>query len=617
MATLSADGTVTLTLFSGRIYTLAAGGDFGGGSLAANFLLDDDTPVPVPGFPIIAPESIAFPTGATRLRLTLSGSTDPAITYAVTLSTGNTPSSIGAETPAGVDAQIAASLPPTEINPGPITSWAAAGDSITASSIPAATYNSPMWHWIASHSSGKEVPWIQRVSNGGLAFAAGGHRVSDLNATHLPAILALDEKPSHVICQFGTNDTSRTTSPLISVLDYIEGYRTAINTARAAGVEIIIITAPQAQPYNSLADLNTATRAGQIAATNDALYELCDEMRVRLIDCRFLDNPTAPGETYRGVLLEGDLLGIHPLNSWHAAVGQEVAKVLRKYGVGPDIFAHTAVNAEPNFETTIPSFTAGRNLTCTGSLVNRPDAAGGKLLRVAVENNNTKQIGTGDTGILFTPVTGRAVADFEVSVATENGFAPAGGVPAVAVTPILGTSRRLIVIKPARPVTTFTSTVQQVIDALNAHPDVAALVTASGTGTPGSEVFPTASSEMTIPLSNFTTPDPGSPTAAENLMADTDLVRGIMEIWLPAGATAPSLRLSGRATYGAGVFGTIATYQNTTTLSHACPRAGKMIFATPWVTVGTYRRLQVQCYFGGAEGHYDFGRVRVQRKPAP
>jgi hypothetical protein len=91
MATLSADGTVTLTLFSGRIYTLAAGGDFGGGSLAANFLLDDDTPVPVPGFPIIAPESIAFPTGATRLRLTLSGSTDPAITYAVTLNTGTVP----------------------------------------------------------------------------------------------------------------------------------------------------------------------------------------------------------------------------------------------------------------------------------------------------------------------------------------------------------------------------------------------------------------------------------------------------------------------------------------------------------------------------------------------
>jgi hypothetical protein len=84
MATITADGSVTLTLFTGRIYTIAAGGDFGGGSLAASLLLDDDTPVPITGFPITGGAIVNFSAGATRLRLTLTGSTDPEISYAVT-----------------------------------------------------------------------------------------------------------------------------------------------------------------------------------------------------------------------------------------------------------------------------------------------------------------------------------------------------------------------------------------------------------------------------------------------------------------------------------------------------------------------------------------------------
>ena len=105
MATISANGSTDITLFSGRIYTIAAGGSFGGGSLAASLLLDDDTPVPITGFPITAAANIAFPAGATRLRLTLTGATSPDISYAVNLSTGNTPASIGAETPAGAQAK--------------------------------------------------------------------------------------------------------------------------------------------------------------------------------------------------------------------------------------------------------------------------------------------------------------------------------------------------------------------------------------------------------------------------------------------------------------------------------------------------------------------------------
>jgi hypothetical protein len=89
MPNITADGTVTLTLLTGRIYTIAAGGSFGGGSLAAELLLDDDTAVPITGFPITGAKTLTFPSVSTRVRLTLTGSTDPDITYAVTLATGS------------------------------------------------------------------------------------------------------------------------------------------------------------------------------------------------------------------------------------------------------------------------------------------------------------------------------------------------------------------------------------------------------------------------------------------------------------------------------------------------------------------------------------------------
>jgi len=124
MATITADGSVTLTLFPGRIYTIAAGGDFGGGSLAASLLLDDDTPVPITGFPITGGAIVNFSAGATRLRLTLTGSTDPEISYAVT--------------PAGAEASADTLTNKTLINPT-ITNYTesvvAIGNSSTAQTI--------------------------------------------------------------------------------------------------------------------------------------------------------------------------------------------------------------------------------------------------------------------------------------------------------------------------------------------------------------------------------------------------------------------------------------------------------------------------------------------------
>jgi hypothetical protein len=91
MVELTSNGSVTLSLFSGRIYTIAVGGTFGGGSLAAEVLLDDDTAVPITGSPFTAAQTLNFPSAATRLRLSLTGATTPALTAAVTLNTGTVP----------------------------------------------------------------------------------------------------------------------------------------------------------------------------------------------------------------------------------------------------------------------------------------------------------------------------------------------------------------------------------------------------------------------------------------------------------------------------------------------------------------------------------------------
>jgi hypothetical protein len=103
---LSADGTITFDAFIGRNYTFGFAGDFGGGSLAVNFVLDG-VAAPFPNSPLNGPGTFTAVAPGSQIQLVLSGSTDPDIEFSIAPVNSETPDAIGAITPAEVDAKIA------------------------------------------------------------------------------------------------------------------------------------------------------------------------------------------------------------------------------------------------------------------------------------------------------------------------------------------------------------------------------------------------------------------------------------------------------------------------------------------------------------------------------
>ena len=103
---LTADGTTTLDAFIGKPYTFGFAGDFGGGSLAVNFVLDG-VAAPFQNSPVTAPGTFVEDSPGTEIQLVLTGSTDPDIVVSIAQVDAETPEAIGAETPAGAAAQIA------------------------------------------------------------------------------------------------------------------------------------------------------------------------------------------------------------------------------------------------------------------------------------------------------------------------------------------------------------------------------------------------------------------------------------------------------------------------------------------------------------------------------
>jgi hypothetical protein len=101
---LSADGTITFDAFIGRNYTFGFAGDFGGGSLAVNFVLDG-VAAPFPNSPLNGPGTFTAVAPGSQIQLVLSGSTDPDIEFSIAPVNSETPAAIGAETPAGAAAR--------------------------------------------------------------------------------------------------------------------------------------------------------------------------------------------------------------------------------------------------------------------------------------------------------------------------------------------------------------------------------------------------------------------------------------------------------------------------------------------------------------------------------
>jgi hypothetical protein len=108
---LSADGTITFDAFIGRNYTFGFAGDFGGGSLAVNFVLDG-VAAPFPNSPLNGPGTFTAVAPGSQIQLVLSGSTDPDIEFSIAPVNSETPEAIGAITPAGMATLTNKRIPP-------------------------------------------------------------------------------------------------------------------------------------------------------------------------------------------------------------------------------------------------------------------------------------------------------------------------------------------------------------------------------------------------------------------------------------------------------------------------------------------------------------------------
>lgn len=489
---------------------------------------------------------------------------------------------------------------PTKINPGAITRIAGAGDSITAHGVPSGTFQS-VWFTYALMSSEKEIPLAMNGTS--INFAVGGHTTANWLATQVPAITALGTKPSHVLNMIGTNDVAVN----VSIPVAITNVRSGITAFRAAGIEPIFVTIAPAPNFNSI---NRSVLASQVEIYNNALIDLCAELRVLIVDCRKVGEiPGVAGACYPGVLSDSESpwLGIHPQASWHVGVGKVVGKILNKYSTSPSIWDFDIVNAEPGWDTTTPTVYAGTYQTGTTSKAARADGAGGNILQVLLSKSTVKQIGSGNSGFSFTSVAPNTEADYEVHVFRPPVFGssnPVPGTPYVTVQPIMGTSRRLILVKlEATASYVTTSTALSVINAINAHPVASTICTAASTGTPGATISTFGS---TYDGSFFSSIAPASP---EGTVAGTDYIRGVLELWIPRGGCVAGITLFALVAPTTPASLTQGLYHWPLPMPE-----GRIVLYTPWVLASTSRRLYVTTYFGQADGVYRFGRCEIQRK---
>lgn len=495
-----------------------------------------------------------------------------------------------------------APIHPTQINPGVITRIAGAGDSITAhASLAAGAYESN-WFAYALMASEKE---IQVALNGtALNFGVGGHTTASWLNAQVPAIIALGQKPSHVLSMIGTNDVQNNISPTVAITNV----RSGITALRATGIEPIFVTIAPMINFNPI---NRSVGFSQAEIYNNALINLCAELKVRIEDTRKVGEiPTVPGACYPGVLSDSESpwLGLHPQGHWHLGVGKQVGAMLKQYSTAPSIWDFDIVNAEPGWETTTPSVFPGSYQTSTPSKAARADGAGGNILQVLLSKSTVKQIGSGNSGYSFTTIAPNTEADYEVHVFNPPVFTaasnPVPGTPYVTVQPIMGTSRRLILVK-LEATTSYitTSTAQQVINAINAHPVASTICTAASTGTPGTTIAGAGSTYASSALSSIT------PSVAEVNVAAGDYIRAVAEIWIPRGASTVGIYLN------AIVAPTVPAQSRVVGGIFPIPLPeGRVVLHTPWVLATTSRRLYVNINFGQADGVYRFGRFEVQRK---
>jgi hypothetical protein len=454
-------------------------------------------------------------------------------------------------------------------------------------------------HAIAA--SERVIPNIPDPISGAYNFAASGIASATWLSTYIARVVALVSKPSHCVINIGTNDAQT----FVPVANYMANIAAGVTSLRAAGVEPIIMTITPS-PTNS----NTYWLS---ARYNRELSIYCAQNQIIFVDTRSdVASDTIEGLEVSGSLFDTGLTGgLHPKSALHYHFAQNLGRVFAEH-VDPSLptiwSEGSAINNFPNWSATTGSVQyPATNTTGPATLVARADGVTGNLLRLTIANNGTKSIGTGNAGIAFTAAAGVSQNDYDVFFRRDLNFSN-GGSPFISVKTEKFTGRKIIMVWLETSSFVVSTQAGALIAALNANPQVAALCTAASMGTPGTTVAVLGS---TFNDQVFTTQTPGSDEAG---LTSGKQVRGVVEIWNPAGAQYFGLQLYN--TVGTGAFAVKAQVRTTSSGSFSSVPipSGKMTYYTPWFTVTDHRRFYLRINVGGANGVYDIGRTWVQMR---
>jgi hypothetical protein len=295
---LSADGTITFDAFIGRNYTFGFAGDFGGGSLAVNFVLDG-VAAPFPNSPLNGPGTFTAVAPGSQIQLVLSGSTDPDIEFSIAPVNSETPAAIGAITPAAVDAKIADAEPITAAleNPSGLLPFIAAAQNFdTDSTVHSEPFTLSVISFGDSMPSATASDLVEEMARqwglgawtvaalgspsenstpGDFAFTGGASRPASFaqtpgqNWVNMPSGSTATHtlpRTTEVVTKSTTTLTNRKINTATAYRPLPGGCRkVAVLIATAPGAGTLDITVSQDQYSNLTASVNTDAAAGFVA----------------------------------------------------------------------------------------------------------------------------------------------------------------------------------------------------------------------------------------------------------------------------------------------------------------------------------------------------------------
>ena len=476
---------------------------------------------------------------------------------------------------------------------GAIVSLAFVGDSTTADAGTAGNQPYGMsgtgvritaaWANAVSWALGREIPVvIDTVANPArYAFAAGGQKSDHVLSIQIPRILASETKPSHVVWKIGTNDVSQNYPIALSE----SNIRTGIAALKAAGMESILTTINPCRE-------GSRKEAG-VFVFNNLLATIAAETGSIFVDSRALME-SAPGTEFVGCLYDG-------VHQWeqtaYAMAADFVDQVGTRFGPAfPDFFdmgplLHNQadiVSAPPPSQTT------------SQSSVKRNDGIAGDFYRCEVSSSPVLVIGSGNSGVSYTPVGEETTDTLAIHQRTvhNNATFSNGGLPRITVG-VLNNGRKFIEVRAEMNSNKPLTTAAEVVMAIAADSEASMLVTASATGDGTGKVEPGTAWE------NWNLRN----TAASINPPAGSWVRAICEITNRSAMRYLFLRLSRSAPANATLRSISAATPGSTILIP--PR--RWVIATPWHQIGEGETgWSARIAFGQEKGIYDIGRFGIQ-----